>query len=512
MARTIPLAVEATAMWLRLGIESGCFFWAAARPGMPRDLRRSLRVFASASIWSSFLVILMVVKDAGMLSGWAIDLAITCGGCISYLFVPVSLALHPRMALRPPQRVALLLDTLIVMTPVAVCQALLVRASLPMPASQLTWIIVYAVAQIAMVGSISALVTAGKATISTRSFWWFVAFLSTYMPMTLLGQVHTLTGSDPVRRAQVTFYYGGVLLALAAAAHLRRDPRQVGSPRITERGLFGLNPLTLLMPVFTTLALTFGILRHAEKYLAPLSATLALEFLLIIVRLALTTRENANLRAEELTAAIRIEQAREAERTRLMADVHDGFGSRLVSARILAAQEGLTPAALRELLDECLVDLHIVVDSLREKDGSLLDALADYRARLSSRLPGHSTRLHWRLDLGSSPSPSPRFTLHLLRFLEEATSNALKHANASDIWITVTMTPESALEASVADNGVGFAPDEKSGRGLDYLRIRARKLGGKFRIARRADGPGTSVTLSVPPEGIAQLVEPEPAD
>ncbi len=82
---------------------------------------------------------------------------------------------------------------------------------------------------------------------------------------------------------------------------------------------------------------------------------------------------------------------------------------------------------------------------------------------------------------------------------EEALSNALRHAEASEIRVTVEGNGATVL--SVADDGVGFDPDARSiaarRLGLVSMRERIEAAGGTFEIVS-APGQGTTVRASVP--------------
>lgn len=71
-----------------------------------------------------------------------------------------------------------------------------------------------------------------------------------------------------------------------------------------------------------------------------------------------------------------IQKSRLEERTLLLQDMHDGFGSQLVSARLMAETGLISASDLPVLLQECLADLHLVADTL----GSPGQPLADLKA------------------------------------------------------------------------------------------------------------------------------------
>jgi two-component system, NarL family, sensor histidine kinase DevS len=84
----------------------------------------------------------------------------------------------------------------------------------------------------------------------------------------------------------------------------------------------------------------------------------------------------------------------------------------------------------------------------------------------------------------------------LLAVLREALSNAVRHAQASAVAVTVAVRT-GRIELRVLDNGVGLDGDVRSVGGLRNMYRRAEELGGTCTVAR-AEAGGTQVTWSVP--------------
>lgn len=87
---------------------------------------------------------------------------------------------------------------------------------------------------------------------------------------------------------------------------------------------------------------------------------------------------------------------------------------------------------------------------------------------------------------------------HLLRVGQEAVTNAIKHAGAKNIVVTMKCGPER-LELSVQDDGCGFNPDQAAGAsaghfGLLGMRERAEKMGGDFEV-KSSLGRGTTIVV-----------------
>ncbi|WP_198971967.1 sensor histidine kinase [Xylophilus sp. ASV27] len=187
------------------------------------------------------------------------------------------------------------------------------------------------------------------------------------------------------------------------------------------------------------------------------------------------------------------------ERQRLMQDMHDGLGSSLTSALRVVESGQRGNVDLSGLLKSCIDDLKLAIDSLEPVDADLLLLLATLRYRLGPRLKAAGILLHWEVtEVPRLDWLDPRKSLHILRILQEAFANILKHTQATEIrvatgldggWVWVTIT----------DNGPGFDPEEgrqRRGRGLANQERRATELGGM--IGFEAAQPGTRVRLMIP--------------
>jgi len=190
--------------------------------------------------------------------------------------------------------------------------------------------------------------------------------------------------------------------------------------------------------------------------------------------------------AYEKLTAMEIARSTLEERERLLQDMHDGFGSQLSSARIMAERGALSQQQLKELLQECLSDLHLVADTLGVHGNSLGVALGDFRFRTERRVINLPIQIHWNQCLEQLPVMSDREILQIMRILQEAISNALKHASALNIWVEVNyLSGKNLLRLSVKDDGVGIPEKQSQGRGLNNMRRRAREIGATLSYPRQ---------------------------
>ncbi|MBB4845257.1 signal transduction histidine kinase [Paucibacter oligotrophus] len=192
------------------------------------------------------------------------------------------------------------------------------------------------------------------------------------------------------------------------------------------------------------------------------------------------------------------QQALLLERQRLMQDMHDGLGSSLLSAMVAVEQGSMDQDRVVEVLRECVDDLRLVIDSLEPIGHDLVSLLATMRYRLGKRLQAGGLTLEWDVqDLPPLEWLEPPDALHVLRLMQEALSNVLKHARASRVRM-VTRHHGSYVEIRVEDDGEGFDINTaQRGRGLKSQQRRSQRLGGSLRIDS-SPGAGTRLSLRLP--------------
>lgn len=194
------------------------------------------------------------------------------------------------------------------------------------------------------------------------------------------------------------------------------------------------------------------------------------------------------------------ERAVTSERERIMQDVHDGIGGQLVSTLALVESGRGDPDVVADSLHEALDDLRLIIDSLDPDEGDLAAALGTMRLRLQPRLERNGIEVDWKVqDVPPIEGFGPEQALQVLRVVQEAIANVLKHAGATRVGIqTGTSDEESRPTAyvEVDDDGCGMNDEAPPGRGLANMRRRAAALGGTLQV--RSDGHGTRVRLRLP--------------
>ncbi len=148
---------------------------------------------------------------------------------------------------------------------------------------------------------------------------------------------------------------------------------------------------------------------------------------------------------------------------------------------------------------ECVDDLRLIVDSLEPTSKDVTTLLGMLRYRLQSRISATGVQLHWKMvDLPSLPWLEPSLALDLLRLIQEAIANALKHASATELELVTRLSGQD-IEIVVRDNGKGFDPATaaQAGRGMRTMQTRAKRLGAQLMV-HSMPNLGTVVNLLLP--------------
>lgn len=185
------------------------------------------------------------------------------------------------------------------------------------------------------------------------------------------------------------------------------------------------------------------------------------------------------------------------ERQRLMQDMHDGLGSSLVSALRVVEHGKIDESEIAQLLKSCIDDLKLTIDSMEPVETDLLLLLGTLRFRLQPRLEATGVKLRWEVrDVPPLGWLDQRHSLHILRILQEAFTNVIKHSGAGEIRV-FTEARDGFVRVGLVDNGRGFDPTTVAeGRGLGNQARRAEAIGGRVELSSGPDG--TTFTLLLP--------------
>ncbi len=282
---------------------------------------------------------------------------------------------------------------------------------------------------------------------------------------------------------------------------------------------------SLVIPLVVSLhdmLLFFGVI-HDDTYLMGVTSPLTIIGMgfALAYRFAVAMRRAENFAAElqhEVNAATRkltetlqrehdlaLNNARIGERLNLVRDLHDGFGGSLLAAisALEHPRRQADPAQVVTTLKELRDDLRLIIDTTtHEQDTDLAGQIAPLRHRWTQRLEAMGIESAWTVQGVDDRRLGAMRVLELLRFLQEALTNVLKHSGATRVQVAIRCM-DGRLGVDVRDDGRGFDPGASSlhGAGLPSLRARAGRLGAALQIDT-SPGQGTRLNFDAPlPQG-----------
>jgi signal transduction histidine kinase len=190
------------------------------------------------------------------------------------------------------------------------------------------------------------------------------------------------------------------------------------------------------------------------------------------------------------------------ERQRLARDLHDAVSQMLFSAKIIVEMLPRLRERDPESVWAYLPELHKLVQGamgemrtllLELRPGSLTDVDLDVLLRYLTDAASGRTAANVSLAVEGHAQLSRPIQIALYRIVQEALNNAVKHARATNIAVSLEQG-QSQVALSVRDDGIGFdqAQVRPEQLGLSIMRERAQEIGAELSI-HSAPGAGTEV-------------------
>lgn len=219
----------------------------------------------------------------------------------------------------------------------------------------------------------------------------------------------------------------------------------------------------------------------------------ALGYLLVIT-------DPVRQRSDLLESNQQLLESREAERMSLARELHDGAVQELIAIgfslaellrRLKVELPELDETPIRQLQGSVLAvirRLRALVTDLRPaglEEFGLSASVEGLAAKLLRDYPAGETEIHFELQ--ELPELTHPEQLCLFRATQEGLSNCLKHARASNIWITLRQDAEGPVQLTIQDDGVGFeVPADLS----EFIRSEHFGLAGMAERVRLIRSPG----------------------
>jgi len=307
---------------------------------------------------------------------------------------------------------------------------------------------------------------------------------------------------------------------------LQMEPWAYHLPGLKDLGFLG---AAILLGVLAALLGARRAARQLQRGLASLATGTAapggeelFEIGATRMRLETLDREREQYRRELQRLVDEFAQAQEGERRRIALDIHDDLQQRLAAIRLAAGRLGAEAGAAASVREqaralegkagEAIRSTRRIINALRPQvldDLGLAAALEDLVARFGAETGVDARFQERKLDAPDLQTATPLAT-SLFRVAQEALNNVAKHAQASEVIVTLAPGGEGVVELRVIDDGRGLqarASGAPASLGLLGMRERMRGVGGDLTV-RPASGRGTEVIARAP---LAMPVAARPA-
>lgn len=207
--------------------------------------------------------------------------------------------------------------------------------------------------------------------------------------------------------------------------------------------------------------------------------------------------ENLMLRNSFQDSVLNMQQK---ERNKLLGNVHDSFGGYLEALKLrLMTKAENTPEKIQEILDAFYKEYRYLLNSLyapKINSGNFIDNLIEFCDKLNQLTNSNSIQHQFSIE---NTQFSQEKCVHLYRIISELTTNAIKHANASEILIHLSQQDHQNILLKITDNGTGFDKNNitKNSYGLNNIEKRVKDIGGKMMIETERN-KGTEIKISIP--------------
>ena len=216
--------------------------------------------------------------------------------------------------------------------------------------------------------------------------------------------------------------------------------------------------------------------------------------------------------------ALHLETAKEDERKRISRDIHDELGQNLLALRIdismlSARTEGTHPRLHRRVgavlsnVDTTIKSVRGIMNELRPMALDLgLQAAIEWQVGDFRKRSGVACRLLIRDEALFAAIGSQVETV-LFRIVQEALSNVMRHAQASQVEIELS-SDACAVYVAISDNGIGITQQQQRKKqcfGLIGISERVTALGGQFEVGTPPSGAGCRLALQIPLPGAVRV-------
>jgi two-component system sensor histidine kinase UhpB len=255
-----------------------------------------------------------------------------------------------------------------------------------------------------------------------------------------------------------------------------------------------------------------GELGELQKAVANMAQALASHWQQLEEKVAQRTEELQKANSEKAKLIAYSNMLLEAERKRIALDIHDQLNPSLIAVRLAAsalASDGGKPLSQEEIkafaadivvtTDEIYANARRIVKSLRPE---IIDTLGFQEAitELVRQFNHMQNGCRFDVDMDvNAPRLSGDLAMTAYRVVQEALSNVVKHAKASNCIVSLKRVADRRVRVSIKDDGFGFDAKEQSNEGVGLIGIKERTAyyGGGFYLSSDSSGSEIAVEFDV---------------
>lgn len=353
--------------------------------------------------------------------------------------------------------------------------------------------------------------------------WLWIALLLAALAATALGFFMGPSAQHLMKHLPQAVGIASLLVGTGSLVLLARSAARAVDGRLLERGALMLGMTAFLVdaadsafglavPFVPDLPLTFyiaspagillglGVIMSAAREATEARRTVMTANQVLADRLAERETEladNYEVQKQMLQRQVALE-----ERQRIVRDMHDGIGGQLLGLMMQVRSGRIEAPQVAEGLQSSIADLRLIVDSMDTAEESLSETLRSLEHRVRPQVEAAGMAFHFFNSAGDAmTAPGPRATLQILRILQEAVTNAIRHSGATEITVDSSIDADGAIVLAVLDNGRGLPQALRRGHGLKSMESRANAIGASLSVTSIAGG--TEVSLRLRPDSTA---------
>ncbi|UTA67089.1 ATP-binding protein [Emticicia sp. 21SJ11W-3] len=224
----------------------------------------------------------------------------------------------------------------------------------------------------------------------------------------------------------------------------------------------------------------------------------------------ITAEKYELIRKEDNVRSGALLEGQEEERRRLSRELHDGIGQMLTGLKLNSERlKDVLPTNEKQkrILEEHNKLIDETIGATREVSFNLMPPiLTDFGLGAAIRLLAENTtrstgiKLTFESNLDNLRLNS-NLEVNLYRIVQEALNNIMKHAKATEVFISLNKT-KTEVELLITDNGIGFDPksiknESAINNGLSNMQTRVHLSGGQLKI-HSIPTKGTQIIVKIP--------------